>query len=217
MMREKKRSSGSSLAGDFYEYCRERTLYIVLLAAVFLAVYGVWTTQDIMTFDAEGFYVEDLVGGWLKGWIGVGRWGFFLLKKVLRVVIINPYFSMAVFLVAFPLSSVVWSFFIFRAQGNRADTKADVLIFGLVYLTHPIWTYQYVFRNQIEVFSIALVILAFAMVFFAEWMNTGQILPMIFSFAGVTFVFGCYQGLTLLFGEAVIIYFFLLLEMRTST
>ena len=166
MTREKKRSSGSSLAGDFYEYCRERTLYIVLLAAVFLAVYGVWTTQDIMTFDAEGFYVEDLVGGWLKGWIGVGRWGFFLLKKVLRVVIINPYFSMAVFLVAFPLSSVVWSFFIFRAQGNRADTKADVLIFGLVYLTHPIWTYQYVFRNQIEVFSIALVILAFAMAFF---------------------------------------------------
>ena len=49
------------------------------------------------------------------------------------------------------------------------------------------------------------------MVFFAEWMNTGQILPMIFSFAGVTFVFGCYQGLTLLFGEAVIVYFFLLL------
>ena len=212
MMREKKRSSGSSLAGDFYEYCRERTLYIVLLAAVFLAVYGVWTTQDIMTFDAEGFYVEDLVGGWLKGWIGVGRWGFFLLKKVLRVVIINPYFSMAVFLVAFPLSSVVWSFFICRAQGNRADTKADVLIFGLVYLTHPIWTYQYVFRNQIEVFSIALVILAFAMAFFAEWMETGQILPMVFSFAATTFVFGCYQGLTLLYGEAVIVYFFLLLS-----
>lgn len=211
MTREKKRSSGSSLAADFYEYCRERTPSVILLAVVTLAVWGVWSTHDIMTFDAEGFYLGDGIDGWLKGWIGVGRWGFVLLKRVLRVRVINPYFSMAIFLVAFPFSAVVWSFFICRAQGNRKNMKADILIFGLIYLTHPIWIYQYIFRNQIEVFSIALLILAFAMVFFAEWMNTGQILPMIFSFAGVTFVFGCYQGLTLLFGEAVIVYFFLLL------
>lgn len=211
MMREKKRSSGSSLGADFYEYCRERTPSVILLAVVTLAVWGVWSTHDIMTFDAEGFYLGDGIDGWLKGWIGVGRWGFVLLKRILRVRVINPYFSMAIFLVAFPFSAVVWSFFICRAQGNRKNIKADILIFGLIYLTHPIWIYQYIFRNQIEVFSIALLILAFAMVFFAEWMNTGQILPMIFSFAGVTFVFGCYQGLTLLFGEAVIVYFFLLL------
>ena len=211
MTREKKRSSGSSLAADFYEYCRERTPSVILLAVVTLAVWGVWSTHDIMTFDAEGFYLGDGIDGWLKGWIGVGRWGFVLLKRILRVRVINPYFSMAIFLVAFPFSAVVWSFFICRAQGNRKNIKADILIFGLIYLTHPIWIYQYIFRNQIEVFSIALLILAFAMVFFAEWMNTGQILPMIFSFAGVTFVFGCYQGLTLLFGEAVIVYFFLLL------
>ena len=192
MTREKKRSSGSSLAADFYEYCRERTPSVILLAVVTLAVWGVWSTHDIMTFDAEGFYLGDGIDGWLKGWIGVGRW-------------------MTIFLVAFPFSAVVWSFFICRAQGNRKNIKADILIFGLIYLTHPIWIYQYIFRNQIEVFSIALLILAFAMVFFAEWMNTGQILPLIFSFAGVTFVFGCYQGLTLLFGEAVIVYFFLLL------
>ena len=211
MTREKKRSSGSSLAADFYEYCRERTPSVILLAVVTLAVWGVWSTHDIMTFDAEGFYLGDGIDGWLKGWIGVGRWGFVLLKRILRVRVINPYFSMAIFLVAFPFSAVVWSFFICRAQGNRKNIKADILIFGLIYLTHPIWIYQYIFRNQIEVFSIALLILAFAMVFFAEWMNTGQILPLIFSFAGVTFVFGCYQGLTLLFGEAVIVYFFLLL------
>ena len=211
MMREKKRSLGSSLGADFYEYCRERTPSVILLAVVTLAVWGVWSTHDIMTFDAEGFYLGDGIDGWLKGWIGVGRWGFVLLKRILRVRVINPYFSMAIFLVAFPFSAVVWSFFICRAQGNRKNIKADILIFGLIYLTHPIWIYQYIFRNQIEVFSIALLILAFAMVFFAEWMNTGQILPMIFSFAGVTFVFGCYQGLTLLFGEAVIVYFFLLL------
>ena len=211
MTREKKRSSGSSLAADFYEYCRERTPSVILLAVVTLAVWGVWSTHDIMTFDAEGFYLGDGIDGWLKGWIGVGRWGFVLLKRILRVRVINPYFSMTIFLVAFPFSAVVWSFFICRAQGNRKNIKADILIFGLIYLTHPIWIYQYIFRNQIEVFSIALLILAFAMVFFAEWMNTGQILPLIFSFAGVTFVFGCYQGLTLLFGEAVIVYFFLLL------
>ncbi len=210
-MREKKKAAGSTLAADFYEYCRERTPYIVLMVVVFFAVYGVWASHDILTFDAEGFYVADTVEGWLRGWIGVGRWGFVLLKRVLRVLIINPYFSMAVFLAAFPFSAVVWSFFIYRARGNRENVKADVLIFGLVYLTHPIWIYQYIFRNQIEVFSIALVILAFAMVFFAEWMNTGEILPMIFSFIAVTFVFGCYQGLTLLYGEAVIVYFFLLL------
>ena len=211
-MREKKNTPGSTLAVDFYEYCRERTPYIILLFAVFLAVYGVWATHDIMTFDAEGFYVADQVDGWLRGWLGVGRWGFVLLKRVLRVLIINPFFSMAVFLVLFPLSAVVWSFFIYRAKGNRENIKADVLVFGLVYLTHPIWIYQYIFRNQIEVFSIALVILAFAMVFFAEWMTTDQLLPMIFSFIAVTFVIGCYQGLTLLYGEAVLVYFFLLLN-----
>ena len=211
-MREKEKSTGRTLAGDFYEYCRERTVYIIFVVAVSFAVYGIWATHDIMTFDAEGFYVADLVEGWLRGWIGVGRWGFFLLKKGLDVMIINPYFSMAVFLTAFPLSAVVWSFFIYRAQGSRGKMKVDVLIFSLVYLTHPIWNYQHVFRNQIEVFSIALVILAFAMVLFAEWMNTGRFLPMLLSFLAVAFVFGCYQGLTILYGEAVLVYYFLLLS-----
>ena len=211
-MKETKKSTNDNLVADFYEYCRERTIYIIFIIVVFFAVYGVWATHDIMTFDAEGFYVADQVEEWLISWIGVGRWGFFLLKKCLRVMIINPYFSMAVFLTAFPFSAVFWSFFIYRAQENRVTAKVDVLIFSLVYLTHPIWNYQYIFRNQIEVFSIALFILAFGMVLFAEWMNTGRFFPLILSFVTVTFVFGCYQGITILYGEAVIVYYFLLLS-----
>ena len=76
MTREKKRSSGSSLAADFYEYCRERTPSVILLAVVTFSVWGVWISHDILTFDAEGFYLGDQVNGWLKGWIGVGRRSF---------------------------------------------------------------------------------------------------------------------------------------------
>ena len=58
-MKEMKKSTNDNLVADFYEYCRERTIYIIFIIVVFFAVYGVWATHDIMTFDAEGLYVAD--------------------------------------------------------------------------------------------------------------------------------------------------------------
>ena len=70
---------------DLKQYCGRRSLAIVAIYVVFLALFGMWAFHDMVTFDAEGFY--SLEGGvkWYVQWIELGRWGFVALKSYFRL------------------------------------------------------------------------------------------------------------------------------------
>lgn len=212
MANQRKQNNGKedlsrNLLTEFGDYCKEHILYIFILAVITAAVYGMWCCQDLITFDAEGFYNTANAHQWYEQWIKIGRWGFYFLKKILGVYLINPYFSVTVFLICFPLSSLLWSFACHIWNGRRSN-PASVLIFGVIYLTHPIWALQFSYRNQMEVCSICLVVLPIGMLLLTEWFEKRKILLLILSFLIITYCFGCYQAFMLLYAEAVGIYFF---------
>lgn len=200
---------------DFLSYCRKRRGYICLVYGLAFAVFGIWTMQDFVSFDAEGFYTEQYGISWYQQWLILGRWFFVALKKLLGVTLINPFFSIGIFLICFPLSCILWGYLFacwVRPDGRASAEKKPLrgqIVFDILYLTHPVWAYQFAYRNQMEVISLVMVLLPVSVLLTACWIRQNRILCGILGFLGVVCCFGSYQAFVIVYISALMIYLFL--------
>ncbi len=209
---------------DFLWYCRKRRDYICLVYGLTAVVYGLWMMQYFVTFDAEGFYTAEYGAGWYNQWLILGRWFLVALKKAMGVSLINPFFSVTVFFVCFPLSAVLWGYLFtcwIQPEGKgvtdrivdgkviRGKVSKGQIVFDLLYLTHPVWAYQYAYRNQMEVISIVMVLLPVSILLTTRWIRYNQILPGILGMIGVVCCFGSYQAFVVVYISALMIFLFL--------
>ncbi len=106
---------------SFKEFCRENTNYILATFLATIAIYGAWAFQYFISFDAEGMYLDTsriAINSWYMQWIGLGRWAFVVLKKALGILAINPFFSIGIFLIFFPMSTILWNY-LFESWGLK--------------------------------------------------------------------------------------------------
>ena len=192
---------------DFYEYCRKRILNIIIIFFCTAAVYCVWLSHNIVTFDAEGLY--SLKGiDWYKQWIAIDRWSLVVLKRLLNVFFINPFFSAAVFLIMFPLSVILWNYCFYNWRNRQESTPASI-VFSLIYLTHPIWALQFGYRNQMEVITIEMALVPIAMLYMTSGMESGNKFKVFLAFLLAVFCFGGYQSFIFLFADACAAFLFI--------
>lgn len=92
---------------------------ILFLYIFTFAIYCAWLMQNIVTFDAEGFYSYEDGLKWYLQWYALGRWALVELKEIFGVVTINPFFSVSVFLLFFPMSAVLWWYNIQKWMGGE--------------------------------------------------------------------------------------------------
>ena len=203
---------------DIQRFCQEKTRSICFVYLLTFAAFGMWAFQNIVTFDAEGLYSYATIDPWYTQWIALGRWSFVLLKHLLGVYVINPFFSIAVFFLLFPLSVVAWDFLLERWSGSAGIANWATLAFCALYVVHPIWAQQFAYRNQIEVLSIVFVLAPVAVAIYDAW--TSEQRPALFV-GGVlltTFVFGGYQSFieTVMLGLAIRLFFLALSSKLTK-
>lgn len=166
-----------------------------------------------MTLDAEGFYSEGNGYKWYLSWIGLGRWGFVLLKRILGVTIINPFFSLVVFFLCFPLSIIMWNALI--EEWSSKQSVVLKLCFTGIYAVNAVWALQFAYRNQIEVCTIMMVLLPLGVKCFAIWIEEKKWIYCLSGFAIITFATSCYQAFLIMFMEGALIFFlFRLLHYR---
>jgi hypothetical protein len=122
--------------------CRLGNYLFYFLYIISFAVYGIWASHDVISFDAEGFYSVQNAGKWYYQWFQLNRWALVYLKRVLSATFINPYLSIALLLILFPLSAVLWSFIFWKWNGEQ-DHTGDLLVFGIIYLLCPILRFNF--------------------------------------------------------------------------
>lgn len=201
------------------EFCKENIVYIFVTFLCVMAIYGAWAFQYFISFDAEGFYLETsriTINSWYMQWIGLGRWAFVVLKKVLGILSINPFFSIGIFMVFFPISAILWNY-LFENWGIKQNNTSR-LFFNILYLSNPIWALQYAYRNQIEVLSIIAVILPIAIYYFINYFEKIYIskkilstdsLYLLISMLAIVFCFAGYQSFIVMFMLSIVIYCFI--------
>ena len=182
---EKEKIEQEYLLSQFIDFFQNSKTYIGILYLLFFAIYGSWAYTYFVSFDAEGQYRLSDANRWYTSWIYLGRWGFYYLKRLLNVELSNPYYSIAVYLICFPLSAVIWSFVLH--QWLKIQKQVLFFVFSIVYLTQPIWALQFAYRNQIEACSIVMCFLPVGMVLFSTWQEKPKLLYIICSIFFVTY------------------------------
>ena len=198
------------ISGKIQKKINDNLLLVICTYLFVVILYGAWAFTDIVTFDAEGFYSQANGPKWYTQWLRLGRWGFVLLKKILGVTYINPFFSISVFLIFFPLSVLLWNYILVEWSGKNSKL-ASALFIG-IYVTHPVWTLQFAYRNQIEVATITMVILPIGVLYFAKWIESKKLLYMFLAYFIITFSSGCYLPFLILYMQAALLFFFFYLE-----
>ena len=200
----------------FFQYCRDRRLIIISILLITVAVYAMWAAQDIVTFDAEGLYNESSAVKWHKASIAMGRWGTYYIKKLFGTLIVNPYFSVAVFWVCFPLSAILWLYNIYtwdnRCKRTELEMVVSELIFCLIYLTHPVWAFVFSYRSHLEVMTFAFFLLPLSLLFLSKAMEKRSAVYYFCACAGVVVTFSCYSTFMLMYGVGICMF----LYFRTS-
>ncbi len=198
----------NTIIDDFIEYLKNNKFYFLIVFLIFIAIYGVWTFNDFVTTDAEPMYTAQGAADLYNSWIALGRWALVFLKKFLGVWIINPFFALTIFIIGFPISSMLWNH-IFQKWLDIDEKKySGRIVFDLIYLSCPIWGYQFSFRNQIEGIVLFLVILPIAVFLLSKWLDGESIAYAIVAIFGIVFSFSGYQAFLVMYAETVIIYFF---------
>ncbi len=199
----------NTILDDLMEYLREKKLAIVITYFIAIAMFGVWLCQDFVSFDAEGLYSMANGMKWYQQWIALDRWAFVALKKLLGVGAINPFFSATMALTFFPASAVLWNYLIYLWNDKKEIFRYQSILFSLLYLTHPVWAFQFAYRNQMEVCTLVMAVLPFALIFFTQWLEQGGFGYFLIAAAGVVVAFSSYQSFLFVYGEAVVIYYML--------
>ena len=204
----KKISKGSTIIDDFIEYLKNNKFYFMMVFIVFIAIYGIWAFNDFVTTDAELMYTSQGAADIYNSWIAFGRWSLVFLKKILGVWIINPFFALTIFIIGFPISSMLWNYIFQKWLDLDKKYYSGRIVFDLIYLSCPIWGYQFSFRNQMEEMVLLLMLLPISVYLLSKWLDGGSIAYAIVAILGTVFSFAGYQAFVIMYAEAVIFYFF---------
>ncbi len=194
-----------SNAEALYTYISQHKISVLFVWIITILIYGAWSTQNLVTFDAEGFYEVAAGQGWYNSWYQLGRWSLVLFKDIFNVKLVNPYFQITMFGLLFPASVILWWFCFYRWNKN-AEPRFGLLFFSGIYLSHPIWAMQFSYRNQMESITFLMCLLPIALLLLTDRTAEGRIPRIIISAVITVICFGGYQSFLFMFGEGIILY-----------
>ncbi len=198
----------NTIIDNFIEYLKNNKFYFGVVFIIFIAIYGIWAFNDFVTTDAEPMYTVQGAADLYNSWIALGRWALVFMKKILGVWIINPFFALTIFIIGFPVSSMLWNHIFQKWLDMDEKNYSGRIVFDLIYLSCPIWGYQFSFRNQIEGIVLFLIILPISVFLLSKWLDGENIAYAVVAILGIVFSFSGYQAFLIMYAEAVIIYFF---------
>lgn len=194
-----------SIAEELLAYVLKHKLSVIFVWAFTILVYGVWLAQNLVTFDAEGFFDSASSRDWYADWLRMGRWSLILFKDIFHVKLINPFFQITIFGIFFPASMILWWFCFYRWNRNR-EYRFSLLLFSCIYLSHPVWATQFSYRNQMESITFLMCLLPIALLLLTERRPEGRVPRLIISAVFTVLCFGGYQSFMFMYGEGVILY-----------
>ena len=135
MIKRNNVSLKSYISSNSYE------VFIIIFFA--LLSYGIKLFNVTISHDTEAILsVPDSLYG---SWIGMGRYGAVILKKIIGTYLFNPYIAEFMALTCFVFGAVFWSYLFYRAGMKN---QKFLWIFGSVFITSIITAEQTAFLLQ---------------------------------------------------------------------
>lgn len=173
---------------DFCRFCEKRRFLVIFTLLVTALVYGFRIFSDSITIDTD---LMINTPGYMYNWLDIGRYGLIVTEKIFGVRWFNPYVNGAFAYVTINLFLLVLCY-VFEYISKYKDSN-NYYVFCCVFITHPIWVDQWIFRLQNFQIAFSILILAVALGMQFRWIKEGNPIWIVVSIPFMVWSFGSYQ------------------------
>lgn len=190
---------------DIVKFLKERKFLVLFELVLVMFFFGIRMLKLTASIDTDSFINTPKT---TLNWLLIGRWGLVLTKKLFGTMWFNLYiasFLGYICIVGYLLLGCY--LFHYICDGKR---KYNYYLFSLLFLTHPVFVFQWFFKLQaFEVsFSMLLIIIAELMIF--RFLKEDRKIEGVLAIIPLVWSFGSYQSNILMFVAVTIVGFLIL-------
>lgn len=175
---------------SFYSWIKERKMVVFIISILCGLCYAKYIFGIYFYQDAGVILFRQ---GTTYNWLGIGRYGLVIIRKIFGTDMSNPYFEAILFLVTFILLVLFWMFFMEKLTAKSSSDFKNI-VFGAIFLTYPLWTEQVYFQFQSFEILIGYLLTSIALYFLFFGVKEHKYLYKILAIATAILAFGIYQS-----------------------
>jgi hypothetical protein len=157
-------SRSSNMYNLLIKYASENKPLILTAFVCAIACYGFDVFNYSLSIDEEVLAVNDNI----NAWIAQGRYGIYIIKKLLNLNDLYPFYLPLLSIMTVSLSAIVWCF-IFGIVSNGKSDKYGSYIFAILYISCPVLAYYLSFNTFNLPVSIGMLLVALSMIHYASY------------------------------------------------
>lgn len=173
---------------QFKIFCKSNLRLIMLNAAIIGIVFGSRIFNTNISVDTDIFIKYPTT---TYNWLDIGRWGLILSQKIFGIMWFNPYVECAMAAVTMLLFQLTFCYFI--ESVNKTNMKVNHYIFSALFITHPIFVFQWFFKLQAFEIAFSILLIAVALIFLFSWIENQKMGLLIPTVICMVWAFSCYQ------------------------
>lgn len=181
------------LFNEYSEFVRKHTHLLIFNIVLVLLVFGVRFIGNTVFIDTDTMLVNQ---GTTMDWLPIGRWGLVITQYVLHLLHYNPYVSMGLAVIFILLFLETFCFFF---QYVRNGKEYPCWLFCGLFISHPIFAFQWVFQLQNTEVAFSIFLTALSLILIFRWLFTGSRACLLFGILLMPWAFASYETNYVLF------------------
>lgn len=182
------------LSVGFLEFCKRNHRLLLFNIIVVGIVFGSRIFSNNVSVDTDLMTVNPY---FKYNWLEIGRWGLILFQKIFHMRWFNPYIETSLAYLTIVLFLMIYCY-LFDCLKSK-DKKLNYFIFCALFITHPIFVFQWFFKLQCFEIALSIFLIPVSLLFIFEWINENKYLYLIISLILSIISFSCYQTNVLLY------------------
>lgn len=183
---------------EFFEFCRKRLDLLIFNISIVAVVYGCRIFNLSVTMDTD-FFINTPRS--VYNWLDIGRYGLIFTEKIFGIRWYNPYINstLGFFVIVAFLMMFAYAF----EYISGGESRYNYFVFSALFMTHPIWVMQWLFKLQNFDIAISILLVAIAVYLTFSWIKCRAVWRLLLAIGCLVWSFGSYQANTTLFIAAV--------------
>lgn len=128
-------------------------------------------------------------------WLDIGRWGLVLLKKIVNRAGFSVYYEGIMAFIVMIMFLMVYNF-LFESISNK---KCNHYIFSALFITHPIFVYQWFFKLQAFEIALSILFIPISLLLIFDWLEDKNLISLFIGSCFMLISFACYQTNVILY------------------
>jgi len=175
---------------NFKSFMKKNYIIIILIFIAGLLIYGFKLTHYSISIDTE--VIINNYDAMMNSWLSIGRFSLIFIKWIFHLNPFNAMFATWTMIICFVLSVILLIYIFYKISKGKINS-IQMLLFGLMILTSPIFAEQFNFLLQSAEVAFTMILLNIGLYFFYKGITKNR-LYFIITIIFFAFCYGCYQA-----------------------